>query len=183
MWSANPLYTRGSETIRSITGTPEKIVTHLMQENVIGGTIENSLSLGALGLLWRLLFPWHSEVKATDSEALIKSYLDELIEFEYVALKGDVYHVYENPIEYRRSLPYREYLKSRHWARTRECTLARANNRCQVCNTSSTDATLHVHHRSYSHIGNEMPGVDVIALCAGCHKLFHDNRKLVKDGK
>lgn len=73
-----------------------------------------------------------------------------------------------------KSLPYSEYLQTEHWKRIRTTALDRAKNRCQVCNTS---IGLHVHHRTYENRGDEQPE-DVTVLCATCHKLFHDNRKV-----
>jgi 5-methylcytosine-specific restriction endonuclease McrA len=74
------------------------------------------------------------------------------------------------------AIPYREYLQTDHWRETREYALIRADYRCQVCNSS---AGLHVHHRTYARRGEELPS-DVIVLCADCHKLFHENRKLAR---
>lgn len=75
-----------------------------------------------------------------------------------------------------RDAPYQEYLASEQWAKRRGQALARAGNRCQVCN--ATDG-LQVHHRTYERRGDEDPE-DLTVLCAECHKLFHDNRELQK---
>jgi len=75
-----------------------------------------------------------------------------------------------------RKIPYREYLQTEHWQKVRDYALERAEHRCQVCNASGE---LHTHHRTYDRRGEEMPS-DVIVLCAGCHKLFHDNGKLAR---
>lgn len=72
-----------------------------------------------------------------------------------------------------------EYLRSEHWQLTRAAALARAENRCQVCNASSR---LDVHHRTYERLGNEHPG-DLTVLCRRCHDLFHDQKSGQKKTK
>jgi hypothetical protein len=68
-------------------------------------------------------------------------------------------------------MPYAEYLKSHHWQSVRRDALARAKERCQLCN--SRKKPLHTHHNSYERRGYEEPG-DLIVLCASCHAKFHD---------
>jgi hypothetical protein len=75
------------------------------------------------------------------------------------------------------SLPYKEYLQSDHWKKTRERTLELDGERCRVCNGSNS---LQVHHRTYRRKGRELP-VDLITLCKSCHFTFHKNGKLAKD--
>jgi hypothetical protein len=72
------------------------------------------------------------------------------------------------------AMPYPDYLQTPEWQERRKVMLKLAGYRCRVCNA---DKLLHVHHRTYERRGNEQPG-DLIVLCDGCHKLFHDNRKL-----
>lgn len=64
---------------------------------------------------------------------------------------------------------YAEYIRSEKWRAVRKWALERAEHRCQVCNVAGQ---LHVHHRTYTNLGHEMPG-DVIVLCGSCHELFH----------
>jgi hypothetical protein len=68
-------------------------------------------------------------------------------------------------------MPYAEYLKSPHWQAVRRDALARAKNRCQLCN--SRKKPLHTHHNSYERRGYENSD-DLIVLCANCHAKFHD---------
>lgn len=77
----------------------------------------------------------------------------------------------------RHEMPYKEYLKSEFWQDKRDTIVSAAGYRCQVCNAAGE---LHVHHRTYERRGHEAPH-DLIALCADCHKLFHDHRDLAKD--
>lgn len=74
-------------------------------------------------------------------------------------------------------MPYKDYLKTDHWQEIRRDALARALWRCQMCGKHSDDGSLHVHHRSYRSRGFESPE-DVVVVCAGCHKNFHDHRYL-----
>lgn len=74
-----------------------------------------------------------------------------------------------------RAMPYDEYLKTEHWQTLREKALKRAGHRCQLCNTSL--GSLHVHHRTYERRGRESLR-DLIVLCADCHAMFHEQRKL-----
>jgi hypothetical protein len=74
---------------------------------------------------------------------------------------------------------YSEYLKSGEWKSRREHAIIRARHRCQVCNTPEEGAILDVHHRTYENLGNEM-SADLIVLCRGCHRLFHQNGRLAR---
>lgn len=76
-------------------------------------------------------------------------------------------------------MPYREYLGTSEWAQRRRSVIQRADFRCQVC---ASEGRLHVHHRTYINRGNERPE-DMIALCAGCHELFHKHGKLAEGGR
>jgi len=71
-------------------------------------------------------------------------------------------------------LNYYDYIKSDKWKKRANDARRRANFHCQICNSSKN---LHVHHRTYERLGNEKP-TDLIVLCAECHKLFHDNKKI-----
>ena len=64
---------------------------------------------------------------------------------------------------------YQAYLESDAWKNKRARVLAHWRNRCAICNSSDH---LHVHHRSYERLFNELP-TDLIPLCADCHELHH----------
>ena len=74
----------------------------------------------------------------------------------------------------RTQLPYSEYLKTEGWKVRRAKALARAEHRCQVCNS---DKRLEIHHRTYERLGHERDA-DLIALCHDCHTLFHGDGRL-----
>lgn len=67
-------------------------------------------------------------------------------------------------------MKYSDYLKSKSWGEKRKSVLKRADYRCMVC---YSDTKLDVHHRTYKRIFKEKL-TDLIALCEGCHKLFHN---------
>ena len=64
---------------------------------------------------------------------------------------------------------YKKYLKSTEWREKTKLVRDRDNSRCSLCNSKSN---LHVHHKTYSNVGNE-PLDDLITLCSDCHGLFH----------
>lgn len=68
-----------------------------------------------------------------------------------------------------RYMSYGLYLKTPHWQSVRKAALARAENRCALCNDIQN---LEVHHRTYSRRGAERPA-DVVVLCGACHSRFH----------
>jgi len=69
-----------------------------------------------------------------------------------------------------RKMPFAQYREQPEWQARRTATLARAGYRCQVC--GERDARLDVHHNTYVRYGDEST-YDLIALCCGCHELFH----------
>lgn len=66
---------------------------------------------------------------------------------------------------------YQDYLKSEEWQIKRGIALDRADNRCQLCNSSKN---LQVHHRDYGRRGTNEELRDLVVLCNSCHKKFHD---------
>lgn len=78
-------------------------------------------------------------------------------------------------LEELRRLPYSDYLKSPEWHRRRAVLYKFADSRCQLCYTDKQP--LHAHHRTYERLAQERIS-DLILLCAECHKLFHEHRKL-----
>lgn len=76
-------------------------------------------------------------------------------------------------------LNYYEYIISPEWQERSKQAKAKAGNRCQICNRSSRQVVLHTHHRTYERLGNEADS-DLTVLCADCHKLYEDNKKLKK---
>jgi 5-methylcytosine-specific restriction endonuclease McrA len=69
-----------------------------------------------------------------------------------------------------RRMPFKEYRLTPEWQAKRTQALSRAGYQCQVC--GQRDARLDVHHNTYQRCGDESI-YDLVALCAGCHALFH----------
>lgn len=69
----------------------------------------------------------------------------------------------------RRDWYRHSYLKSRHWRKTRNAALARANFKCQSCGANQH---LTVHHLTYENLGHEKNS-DLKVLCWSCHKREH----------
>lgn len=68
------------------------------------------------------------------------------------------------------AMPYRDYLRSPEWRRTRAAALHRADYRCSLDVSHSQD--LDVHHRTYDRRGAELAS-DLVVLCRPCHNLHH----------
>jgi restriction endonuclease Mrr len=68
------------------------------------------------------------------------------------------------------SMPYRDYLRTPEWRRTRAAALERAGRCCSLDVTHTED--LEVHHRTYERLGHEL-ATDVVVLCRKCHRLHH----------
>jgi 5-methylcytosine-specific restriction endonuclease McrA len=67
---------------------------------------------------------------------------------------------------------YKEYISSDEWKEKSKHAKEKAEWKCQLCNKSGTNKTLHTHHRTYENLGNEKDG-DLIVLCQSCHEKFH----------
>ena len=78
----------------------------------------------------------------------------------------------------KQKVDYKDYLKSDRWQLLRTFIHTRDGDRCMTCNSKKN---LHVHHRTYSKIRTDGEKHDLILLCAPCHKIIHENRKI--DGK
>lgn len=73
-----------------------------------------------------------------------------------------------------KKLPYKVYLKTRHWKTTRRKALKFYGEKCAIC---SGKRDLHVHHKSYKNRGREAMR-DLQVLCAGCHGEKHGREGL-----
>lgn len=68
---------------------------------------------------------------------------------------------------------YEDYIISDEWKERRRRAKIAAGWRCQLCNKTGNDQTLHAHHRTYKNLGHEQNG-DITVLCEDCHAKFHD---------
>lgn len=69
-----------------------------------------------------------------------------------------------------RAMPYRQYLRTPEWRRTKAAALLRAGNACSL-DVTHTEG-LEVHHRTYERLGAELT-TDLAVLCHSCHQLHH----------
>lgn len=70
---------------------------------------------------------------------------------------------------------YKEYLKTKHWAKVKAQFHAEHKKICVMCQGNKY---LQVHHMTYANIGNEKEE-DLAFLCNDCHKLIY--KKLSKN--
>ncbi len=83
------------------------------------------------------------------------------------------------PFEERRKL-YREYVCSAAWARRRAAEIAKAGNMCTECGMPGQHGIpLQVHHLSYKHLGEELPG-ELVVLCRLCHEVAHGRGQITR---
>jgi hypothetical protein len=82
-----------------------------------------------------------------------------------------------------REMPYREYLRTPEWRRTRAAALLRAGHSCSLDVTHTKG--LEVHHRTYERLGEELE-TDLLVLCRDCHRSHHQRngrpRKATRSG-
>lgn len=70
----------------------------------------------------------------------------------------------EDELRELKTMPFRDYLRTEHWAEVRKGAMRRAGYRCQTCN--SRDG-ISVHLRDFGRRGCERSS-DVVVLCSGC---------------
>ena len=65
---------------------------------------------------------------------------------------------------------YQEYLKSERWLTLSDAVKARAEYRCQLCDSGGE---LHAHHRAYYRVETDKEILDLVCLCKKCHERAH----------
>lgn len=84
-------------------------------------------------------------------------------------------------VNYNRSLPYEEFLKSLYWQHVRRSIFRRFRLSvigvvCEYCGLKDRMVPLDIHHRTYEHQGDELNHLgDLIVLCRKCHEKQHEN--------
>lgn len=133
------------------------------------GTIAEIAYAAARGKehIWLTLTPEFEREYGRDFWFVRKMSTDEIVEEDPLTAWRALLdrNINRNP----KTMPYNEYLQTSHWKETRAAAIERAHNRCQLCNA---DKSLHVHHRTYERIGEELDA-DLIVLCSSCHSRFH----------
>lgn len=69
-------------------------------------------------------------------------------------------------------MPYREYLRTQHWALAQSAVLKRDHNKCADCGDSNKEKAIEVHHITYIRRGKENLE-DLMTLCKDCHNERH----------
>lgn len=69
-----------------------------------------------------------------------------------------------------RAMPYREYLRTPEWRKTRAAALYRAGAQCAF--DPAHTGPHHVHHRTYVNLGAER-AEDLLVVCEECHRVHH----------
>lgn len=94
----------------------------------------------------------------------IESFLD-FLEYETAKRKYTKEH-----IEWLKSIPYKEYLETPHWALLKKCILGRHGRACHICKKSHVE--VHIHHLTYENRGQENIN-ELACLCSECHAKVH----------
>lgn len=72
-------------------------------------------------------------------------------------------------------IDYRDYIeKHPHWQVVRQKRFDFDGGRCVICHKDLSGGPYQTHHLHYQRLGNERIR-DVITLCAGCHREFHQS--------
>ena len=76
----------------------------------------------------------------------------------------------------KHSEEYKRYMRSRDWEHKRQRRLEVDGHKCVMCGRPESKCRngLQVHHISYTRLGNEDVGNDLVSLCPGCHKKIHN---------
>ncbi|MCK4623146.1 MAG: HNH endonuclease [Desulfuromonadales bacterium] len=87
-------------------------------------------------------------------------------------ISADYTDEYEEFINSLRKMPYKNYLRTKHWRHFRSEEIKFFQNKCQMCSSIEKEYSLHLHHNSYKNRGRETFN-DVILLCKKCHQKHH----------
>lgn len=72
-------------------------------------------------------------------------------------------------------IDYKEYIERHpHWQKVRQARFEFDGGRCVVCHKDLHGKIFQTHHLHYLRLGNERMR-DVVTMCAGCHKEFHES--------
>lgn len=82
----------------------------------------------------------------------------------------------------QRRKEYQDYLHSAAWKNKRQYILETRNCTCERCGDMPELYLLHVHHKTYARIFNELPE-DLELLCKPCHKKEHKRKPIKRKSK
>ena len=76
------------------------------------------------------------------------------------------------PLLFMVSAKYKKYLQSKEWANLKLDLLRERGCFCENCGKPKPPNVLHIHHKTYERIFNEL-ATDLVILCPLCHKKEH----------
>jgi 5-methylcytosine-specific restriction endonuclease McrA len=76
-------------------------------------------------------------------------------------------------IPLRKKAFYKKYIQSSEWKRKRRLRIKFDGGMCRGFHLIPKRNNLHVHHKTYSRLGNESVRFDLITLCEKHHKKEH----------
>lgn len=68
------------------------------------------------------------------------------------------------------------YLSSKHWKKLRKAVYNSNDGTCERCGAVLPSAHMHVHHKTYKHIGDES-AEELCLLCENCHSIIHGKKE------
>jgi hypothetical protein len=92
-------------------------------------------------------------------------------------LSAQILLIRDNIIEAKNDLwwqNYNKYLLTTKWKDKRIAVLKRENDMCQGCHSKKAQ---HVHHTTYSNLGDELL-FQLVALCIDCHSKLHPEKQI-----
>ncbi|MFM2203240.1 MAG: hypothetical protein RLZZ605_204 [Bacteroidota bacterium] len=102
---------------------------------------------------------------------------------DFTLIESNIYKFlkkeYLQTSEFDRAKKYNDYLKSYKWKLFRKSILEERNYTCERCGLKPEQKLLHIHHKTYERIFNELPS-DLELVCKNCHSKIHKNKKIKK---
>lgn len=154
--------------IQKLIPRPKKIFTRC-------GLCENKIEFSATSKTKRDNFIAGGKNKtgysSNDTDYLCKNCVEMLQEEEQEQVRR-----YREKISKKNTLktmPYKEYLQTKHWKMFARLAKKKAG---WICNACSSGDNLNVHHLTYERRGNEKFS-DVVVLCKECHEKVHEINK------
>jgi hypothetical protein len=119
--------------------------------------------------------PSEEKVKSIIWQWLEDNYEDAKIkaleEYDEYKLEQE-YYKYLNELEWRRIMPYKDFLKTDYWQKQVRPIIIERDKRCRTCGSTEN---LEVHHISYEHRGDDINHLENLTLlCRGCHQIIHN---------
>lgn len=118
-----------------------------------------------------MLAPWYLKVQKSVSTKKKEHFIHK-----YIIRNGKMPDEIGDMI---RRMSYRDFLLTPYWKSIALFVKGRTGNRCAIC--GSTDGRMDVHHKTYSHHGDEIHHLDDLeVVCRKCHKELHGEDRVHK---